>query len=475
MELKAEKIHKAYGPITVLDDISFSLEKGQKIGLIGYNGTGKTTLLKILAGIVEPDSGEVIRRKDLTVGYMPQDTSLATEEKICDYLRRISGIKDLEDKLESSPDALAEYEHRDGYSFDYRMEMMLAGFGLSEISSSRSINTLSSGQKSKIFMAGILLASPDVLLLDEPTNNLDLSALIWLEDFMVRTDSACIIISHDRLFLDRVVRKIFEIDWHTRTLNITSGKYSDYLERKEKDRVRQLQEYENQKEEIERLSTEAKAKKADAIQGSKFMGSDNDKFRRGFKRDRAGKSGRAAKAIEKRIEQMDVVEKPVERDVFRIVLDPAKPKGSRDIVLKEAVCQYPDSDFRVGPISLDIAYGSRVVILGLNGSGKTTLLKTVGGELAPKEGTVSIGSSLVVGNLMQEHDNLPRQESIKNVLTGKGGLVIPEAYNLAVKFGFQAEEIDKEVETLSSGGRARLLLALFSALWKRRSAITRAR
>lgn len=260
------------------------------------------------------------------------------------------------------------------------------------------------------------------------------------------------------------MRKIFEINWHTRTINITSGKYSDYLERKEKDRARQLQEYANQQEEIERLSTEAKAKKAEAIQGSKFMGTDNDKFRRGFKRDRAGKSGRAAKALEKRIEQMDVVEKLVERDTFRIILDPTKPKSSRDIALREAVCQYPDSDFRIGPISLEIAYGSRVVILGLNGSGKTTLLKTIGGELAPKEGTVSIGSSLVVGNLMQEHDNLPRQESIKSVLSSKGGLAISEVYNLAVKFGFQAEEINKEIGSLSPGGRSRLLLALFSAL-----------
>lgn len=464
MELKAEKIHKAYGPIIVLDDISFSLEKGQKIGLIGYNGNGKTTLLKILAGIVEPDSGEITKRKGLVIGYMPQDTSLVSDEKIRDYLRRVSGIEELEGNLEKSSEALAEYEHRDGYSFDHRMDMTLAGFGLSEVSSDRSINSLSSGQKSKIFMAGVLLANPDVLLLDEPTNNLDLPALIWLEDFLMRSEAACMIVSHDRLFLDRVVRKIFEIDWHTRTLNITSGRYSEYLARKEKDRVRQLAEHEAQQEEIERLSSQAKAKKADSAAGSQFKGSDNDKFRRGFQRDRAGRSGRAAKAIERRIEQMEIVEKPVERDTFRIHLQPTRPKGSRDITLKDVVAQYSGSGFKIGPISIDVPYGSRVVILGLNGSGKSTLLKTMSGELQPTEGEAIIGSGLVVGNLMQEHDNLPRTESIKNFLVSRVKFPVNEAYALAVKFGFKADEIDKEIIALSPGGRARLLLALFSAL-----------
>src|SRR3989338_1333010 len=356
MELKSDKIHKAYGTIIVIDDVSFYLAKGQKVGLIGYNGTGKTTLLKILAGLIESDSGEVTVRRDSVIGYMPQDTSLVSDETIRDYVRRVSGMTTLEEQMEKSPEAMTEYERKDGYTFYHRLDVTLAGFGLADVSTERPINSLSSGQKSKVFMAGVLLSDPYVLLLDEPTNNLDLPALIWLEDFLQRSDAACIIVSHDRLFLDLLARKIFEIDWHTRTLNVTNGKYSDYLVRKEKGRARQWAEHEAQQEEIKRLAETARTKKIEAMQGSRFRGTDNDKFLRGFKRDRASKSGRAAKAIEKRIEQMDVVEKPVERDVFRIVLDPAKPKGSRDIVLKEAVCQYPDSDFRVGPISLDIAY-----------------------------------------------------------------------------------------------------------------------
>lgn len=464
MELQARHIHKTYGTITVLEDVSFSLEKGQKAGLIGNNGTGKTTLLKILAGIVEPDGGTLTVRKGSAIGYMPQDTSLVTDETIRDYLRRVSGIDTLEERLERSSEALAEYERRNGYAFNHRMDMTLAGFGLSEVSSDRRINSLSSGQKSKVFMAGVLLADLDVLLLDEPTNNLDLPALIWLEDFLMRSEAACIIVSHDRLLLDRVVRKIFEIDWHARTLTITSGRYSDYLVRKEKERARQWAEHEAQQEEIKRLTETARAKKMEAMQGSRFRGTDNDKLLRGFKRDQASKSGKTAKAIEKRIEQMDIVEKPVLRDAFRIYIRPTKPEGSRDITLTDVVAGYDSDGFKVGPVSLSIPYGSRAVILGLNGAGKTTLLRTLSGELPALAGQVSRGNALVVGNLTQEHDNLPREESIKDFLMRRAGIAVQDVYALAVKFGFKAAEIDKEIAALSPGGRARLLFALFSAL-----------
>ena len=464
MEIKADKIHKAYGTITILEDITFSLERGQKAGLIGYNGTGKTTLLKILAGLVEPDAGEVMTRKGLVVGYMPQDTSLVSNETIRDYVRRVSGMTALEEQKEKSPEATAEYERRDGYTFYHRLDVMLAGFDLADVSTDRPISSLSSGQKSKVFMAGVLLSDPDILLLDEPTNNLDLPALIWLEDFLMRSDVACIIVSHDRLFLDRIVRKIFEIDWRTRTLKITSGRYSDYLERKEKELARQWQEHEAQQEEIKRLEEQARKKKQEALSGSRYIGTDNDKFLRGFKRDRAGKSGKQAKAIEKRIEQIEIVDKPVERDVFRIHLRPTKPEGTRDITLTNVVAGYAGDGFKIGPVSLSISYGSRVLILGLNGTGKTTLLRTLCGELPSLDGKVSRGNALVVGNLTQEHDNLPREESVKDFLTRRGGISVQDAYALAAKFGFKAAEIDKAIAALSPGGRARLLFALFSAL-----------
>jgi len=464
MEIKANKIHKTYGIITVLDGISFSLERGQKVGLIGYNGTGKTTLLKILAGLLEPDSGEVLVRKGAVIGYMPQDASLTSNKTISDYVRQVSGMAELEENMEKSAEAMMEYECRDGYAFYHRLDVMLAGFGLDDIPKDRTINSLSSGQKSKVFMIGVLLSDPDILLLDEPTNNLDLPALIWLENFLMRSNATSIIVSHDRLFLDRIVREIFEIDWHTRALNITSGRYSDYLIRKEKEMARQKRRHESQQEEIKRLEEQARKKKQEAISGSRYIGTDSDKFLRGFKRDRASKSGKQAKAIEKRIEQIEIVEKPVERNVFRIHLQPKKPGGTRDIILSNVIAGYADDGFKIGPVSLSIPYGSRVVILGLNGSGKTTLLRTISGELSALKGKVSCGNALIIGNLTQEHDNLPREKSIKDFLIRRSGLQVQEAYSLAVKFGFKATEIDKPILTLSPGGRARLLFALFSAL-----------
>ncbi len=462
MEIRAQQLSKTYGTVTVLDNVSFSLEAGQKVGLVGSNGTGKTTLLKILAGVIEPDGGEVTKRQGVTIGYMPQDTSLVSDETIRDYLRRVTGIAELEEKIAESPEAMAIYERRDGYSFDHRVDVALAGFGLRNVTSERRINALSSGQKSKVFMAGILLSDPDVLLLDEPTNNLDLPALIWLEDFIARSEAAVLVVSHDRLFLDHVVRKIFEIDWHTRSLNITSGKYTDYLERKEKEFAHQLAEHEAQRDEIDRLEAQVQARKEKAARGARYFGTDNDKFLRGFKRDRAGRSGKAAKALEKRIEQIDRVEKPMERDVFRIHLAPDKPQGTRDIILKDVVVRY-DEGFQIGPITASFPYGSRSIILGLNGSGKSTLLKAITGELKPVSGDITVGKALAVGNLMQEHDNLPREQSIKEFLMQRAGLALQAAYALAARYGFKAVEIDKEIAALSPGGRARLLFALFSA------------
>lgn len=464
MEIKAENIQKAYDAITILNDISFSLEKGQKVGLVGNNGTGKSTLLKILVGEVPADSGQIIKRRGLVIGYMPQDTRLNTKETIRDYLRRISGIAELESCFASVPDAIDEYERRNGYVFDHRLEMILAGFGLQNAQVDRPVSELSSGQKSKVFMAGVLLSDPDVLLLDEPTNNLDLPALIWLENFLIRCEATCLIVSHDRLFLDRIVHKIFEIDWKKRCLNITNGRYSDYLLQIEKTKNRQLEAYKDQQEEIQRLTETARNKRLEAAQGSRYYGTDNDKFLRGFKRDRSAKSGKTAKALERRIEKIDRIEKPVERDLFRIPIAATKPEGSREITLQDVTAGYETADFKIGPISLNIAYGSRLVIMGLNGTGKSTLLKAISGELPLLSGDIYIDQSLVVGNLMQEHDNLPKLESLKSFLMQRGHLPVSDAYAQAVRFGFSAEEIEKKIEFLSPGGRSRLLFALFSAL-----------
>lgn len=473
--IKAKKLQKSYGTLTVLSDVSFSLEKGQKVALVGNNGTGKTTLLKLVAGLEEPDAGELQVVRDTCIGYLPQDTSLSGNETVAAYLRRIAGIDVLEEKIAILSKELGDvdrakeyselheqYEHLDGYAFEHHMQIMLAGFGLDSVGLEYKLANLSSGQKSKVALAGILLKGVDLLLLDEPTNNLDLPALIWLEDFLQKSQAACIVVSHDRRFLDRVVRKIFEIDWHTHTLNVSGGTYSDYLEMVTKRIVRQKEEYRLQQQEIGRLKDQAQEKRAASARGSHWTGSDNDKFLRGFKRDRAGKSSRVAKTIEKRIDMMEKIEKPVERDPFEILLKADTGNGTLDIEVIDVTAGYRDG-FKIGPISFEARYGNRIGIMGLNGSGKSTLLKTITGQLAPLSGAIDVGSGVRIGNMMQEHETLPRDHTLLGLLRNRAGLTEEESFAKLAKFGFDESQVRQRIGALSPGGRARFLLALFSA------------
>ena len=214
--LQAKHIQKSYGSLTVLADVSFSMTRGQKVALVGDNGIGKTTILKIIAGLVEPDAGEIKLAKNTCIGYLPQDTSLSGDEAISVYLRRIAGVDVLEQKLESLDsqledkaksdeygDAHEQYERLDGYAFEHRIKVMLAGFGLENVGIDHRLSDLSSGQKSKVALAGILLKGVDLLLLDEPTNHLDLEALEALEETIEAYRGTILLVSHDRYFLEK--------------------------------------------------------------------------------------------------------------------------------------------------------------------------------------------------------------------------------------------------------------------------------
>jgi ATP-binding cassette, subfamily F, member 3 len=473
--IKAQNLQKSYGSLTVLLNVSFSLGQGQKVALVGNNGTGKTTLLKIIAGLEELDTGDIQIARNACIGYLPQDTSLVGDETIRTYLRYVVGIDTLEQEIEKlshyldNPSKTHEYgevqekyEHLDGYAFDHRMKVMLSGFGFDDVDLEHKLADLSSGQKSKVTLSGILLKGVDLLLLDEPTNNLNLPALIWLEDFLRKSEATCIVVSHDRRFLDRVVKKIFEIDQDTHTLNISGGTYSDYLETVAKKFIRQKEDYRLQQEEIERLSDQAHKKRAESEKGSRWKGTDNDTFLRGFKRDQAGRSSRVAKTIEKRIEQMEKVEKPFERKLLEIPLNAKISSGTLDINLVDVMIGYPKG-FNIGPLSLNLKYGNRVGIMGLNGTGKSTLLKSITGQLNPLGGKIEIGSGVKIGNMMQEHETLPRSSTLLEFLTEHGRIALQDSYAKLAKFGFDERKMKQTIDTLSPGGRARILLALFSA------------
>lgn len=439
--VKATKLKKRYNERIILSDLSFSVEKGDKIALTGLNGSGKSTLLKILSGQESYDDGKLVITKGTRIGYLPQDAHLIESQTINAYIKAASG--------EEMP--------------EHRVHSILAGFDIKGIDLNAQISTLSSGQKTKVLLAGILLAGADLLLLDEPTNNLDLPALVWLEDFIKSTEAACVVVSHDRRFLDRATKKIFEIDRTDHTLTIRGGSYSEYLAMVAKELARQKEKYRLQQDEIERLSVRVEAKREEAAEGRKWAGTDNDKLLIGFKRDRAKKSTRNAKVLENRIKRMDKVDQPFERAPLAIDIDASQHPGTKNITAQNVVAGY-EGGFKTEPFSLDIAYGSRVAILGLNGAGKSTAFKTLTGVFPPLAGTIDIGSGLVVGNLMQEHESLRGDATLLETICERTGLSTSLGYAKLVRFGFNEEQAKQAVSTLSPGGRARLLFAIFSAI-----------
>jgi len=474
--INIKQLNKSYGSLTVLSGISLSLDDGCKAALVGPNGVGKSTLLKIIAGLVEADGGLVEVPKNACIGYMPQEMQITEKETIETYFKKITGIQDMEKRMNSlekhldDPQKAEEYHELqqvytrlDGYGFKHRAESVLAGFNLDNLSLGQSLISLSSGQKSKIALGAILLKGVDILLLDEPTNNLDLPALIWLENFLLNSSATCLIVSHDRRFLDSVVSRVFEIDWNTRAISVHIGGYSGYIEFKMKQINRLKELYRIQQEKIGKMKETIRSKKIWAEIGSRQIVSDKDKYTRGMRRDRAAKSAKSAKAIEKRIQQMDLIEVPEERPPLVIPLVSQRSEAKHSIQLENIVVGY-NENFRIGPIDLEIPYGARVGIFGINGAGKSTLLKAISGELRIQQGTISIGSSLIVGNLMQEHENLPRSKTIFQFLKERTDLEDQQIYHLLSRFHFYTDECRKKISELSPGGRARLLLALFCAL-----------
>ena len=474
--LKVSNLQKSFGATVVISDISFTLERGQKVALVGSNGSGKSTLLRIIAGAESPDGGEVSMLTRACLGYLPQDMSLMEEVSIHAYLRKVTGVGKIDARLIElssyleNPAAASEYGELqeqflrlDGYAFEHRIEIMLAGFGLDGINLDQTVSSLSSGQKCKVALAGILLKGVDVLLLDEPTNNLDLPALIWLEDYIKNCGAAVLVVSHDRRFLDRTANKVFELDEQTHALTVTGGTYSDFLVMKSKRIARQKEEHRLQEEEIGRLSDRAKQLRANSEKGSSWSGSDNDKFLRGFKQDRAGRSARTAKSVEKRIERIERIEKPVEREPLRIGLTAQTSPSSCGIKVSDLVAGY-QGGFHIKPVSLEIPYGFRVGIMGLNGSGKSTLIKTIVGQLPLMSGTVEIGRGLKLGNMTQEHETLDRTQTLLECVTKRAETTVQETFALLVRYGFSENQIRREIGTLSPGGRARLLLAIFSTI-----------
>lgn len=450
IEISLNKINKSYGFNNVLNNLSFDVKTNERVALIGSNGCGKTTTLKIIMGIESYDSGNISIRKESKIGYLtqmpPKEDDNVSAKSV--YLRGVQELIDLENKISDFVENMSsnekdiklldklqeEFRISGGYSLKEKIEKIRNGFKITNELLDREYNKLSGGEKTLINLASIILSNPDILLLDEPTNHLDIDTLEWFEEYLSSYNGTVVIISHDRYFLDRTVNKIIEIE--NGNANIYHGNYSYYLKESEKRLMVEFQNYKNQQKEIKALK--------EAIERYKVWGakSDNPMF---FRR---------AKAIETRLEKMEVIEKPKTKSELRINLNVEDRTSNRVMVIS-------NFDLRIGNNELlrnshmEVYYKERVCLMGKNGAGKTTLIKTI---LNNTHDNIKLGTNIKIGYIPQEirfdNEDLTIYEHMRKIFVGSES----ELRSKLNQFYFTADNIDKKVKSLSGGEKVRLKL-----------------
>lgn len=432
-------ISKNFDGKTVLKGASLTIQQDKFFALVGENGTGKSTLLKIAAGLLEPDEGKREVSHDLKFFYCPQELTLEQQE--------MTG----EEYVKSQTESQTQCNRSDDNEF-------VEEFSLPEQKLKKPVKLLSGGEKSKLILYAAMRSQADVFLFDEPTNNLDLPSLILLERFLKSISAGGLIVSHDRKLLNNLASGIIEIDSNNRSLNFyPSCNYQRYLEEKNKNLTKQEKEYQDYSEEKRRLEKSVQLSQARAreMQKGPKVPRDHDKYVVGFKKDRSKKLAGHASALQKRIERAEDVQRPISRLPFNLTFEISRRSG--DIVFRFRQFQTCNEVLKIGPIDFDVFYGDRIAILGTNGSGKTTFLKnSVGG--GNYQGIFSIGSNVEIGYLPQEIIFSENQ----NVLTyflEKSGLDETNGRRILFRFGFEEGEINKKLFYLSPGEKSRLILA----------------
>ncbi len=470
MRISLDGVSKHHGATTVLDGVTLSVTPERRLGVVGPNGVGKSTLLRLLAGLDEPDAGRVTRTPaTLTAGYLPQEHERRPGETLLESLARRTGVAAAERELEQAAAALAAGEDADdryasaldrfvslgGGDLDTRAGAVAAELGLS-VSLDRPTTALSGGEAARVALAVILLARFDVLLLDEPTNDLDFDGLERLECFLAAREGGLVVVSHDREFLDRTVTRIVEIEPGSRRAREWAGGFSEYEAARDSARAAAYASFEHAEErrrEIEALLVQRRVEaRGGAGLGEKTGGAD----RRGTNALR-GKVRQAERALDR----ADRPEKPFEPWELHLVLESGGRPGDRVASLHRAVAER--GDFRLGPIDLELGPGDRVVVSGRNGSGKSTLLGLLLGTLQPVEGSRSIGRRTVVGTLEQGRGVYASGEPLLEQFRDRAGLRAEQARTLLAKFGLGAEHVGRTGVSLSPGERTRAQLAELQA------------
>ena len=450
MLFRLSDVKKSFGGNEILKGVSFQVNPGEKVGLVGRNGAGKTTVFRLVTGEEGVDSGDVISMKGLRLGLLGQHVDFAPGETVhTAALSAFQEIHDIEAEMRSlekqmetdhSAEVLDRYsdlqvrfEHADGFTYTARAESILLGLGFAKDSWSADATTLSGGQKNRLGMARLLLSSADVLLLDEPTNHLDVEAVEWLEDFLKEIDKAYVIISHDRYFLDRTTNRIIEIE---RGLAVTyKGNYSDFLEERELRREQQQREYENQRSLINKT----------------------EEF---IRRNLEGQKTKQAKSRRNMLQRMERIEAvSSEKSGGSFGLKKVERTGNNVLTTEDLAIGYPKRTLATG-LNLSLHRGEALGIIGANGTGKTTFLKTVLGQLRELDGKLMWGTKTNIGYYAQNLEDLwPGNEVIQELRR-----VAPLADNgtlrgFLAKFLFVGDDVFKPVSALSGGEKGRLSLA----------------
>ena len=456
MILACHNISKSFGEQTIVHEGSFHIEEHEKAALVGINGAGKSTIMKMIMGELPLDGGSVVLAKGKTIGYLAQHQDLSHGNSIyeevksakADVIAMEAQIRQIEEELSSlSGTALEErlntyhrltaaFERADGYTYKSEITGVLKGLGFTEEEFAKCVDDLSGGQKTRVSLGKLLLTKPDILLLDEPTNHLDMSSISWLETYLLNYSGAVLIVSHDRYFLNRVVSKVIEIEQgHIMTYD---GNYTAYAQKKQQLRDARLKEYLNQQREIKHQEAVIEKLKS-------------------FNRE---KSIRRAESREKMLNKIVPLEKPVELNTdIHLHLEPSCVSGN-DVLKVEGLCKSFPPQTLFQNVDFEIKRGEHVAIIGDNGTGKTTLLKILNQVLPADSGTFTLGTNVKIGYYDQEHHVLNMDKTIFDEISDDyPTLTGTRIRNILAAFLFTGDDVFKLIRDLSGGERGRVSLA----------------
>ncbi|MDQ0254165.1 ATP-binding cassette subfamily F protein 3 [Evansella vedderi] len=452
--LQCVQLSKSFGADKILSNVKLEVQSRDRIALVGRNGAGKSTLLKIIAGELSYDTGDLIIPKDVTIGYLAQDSGLSTELSIWDEMNTVfDHLKKLEQRLRKLEEQMSnpnntnyekilhdydqlqqDFKDQGGYQYEADIRSILSGLNFANFDYDTKVSSLSGGQKTRLALGKLLLSKPDLLILDEPTNHLDIDTLTWLEQYLSSYDGAILVVSHDRYFLDKIVNQVYELTFN-KTWKYT-GNYSKYLEEKAKRLELEMKQFEKQQDEIKRLE--------DFVQRNIARASTTNR----------------AKSRRKQLEKMELLSRPKDDDSstnFRFEIE--RQSGNDVLQVNDLAVGY-DGGKLFENINLKLTRGESVALIGPNGIGKSTLIKAISKKLKPIEGTIEYGSNVSIGYYDQEQTELTSNKTVLQELWDDYPQTLEKDIRTVLgNFLFSGDDVLKIVADLSGGEKARLALA----------------